>query len=146
MIKPLYKFLLVLTILVLSSCITRVEKRGYMFDLSDHDLLQEGVTSKDRVLTIMGSPTIISTLDDRETWIYYFEEVENLLFFLPTIEERTILVLRFDGSGVVKELKSLSLEDQNNQLAFVNKFTAVESHKVGFFKSIFGNVGQIKPQ
>jgi outer membrane protein assembly factor BamE (lipoprotein component of BamABCDE complex) len=117
-----------------------------MFDLSDHNLLQEGITSKERVLRIMGSPTLVSHLESDESWIYYFENVRYLLFFYPEIKERSILVLKFDGSDVIKELRSLNLEDEDEKFAFVKKYTAVESHKTGFFKSIFSNVGQVKPQ
>ena len=138
-------FLLILVIFCTSSCITRVEKRGYMFDLSDSHLLQEGVTSKERVLKIMGSPTIISDIGD-ETWVYYYENIERLLFFIPSIEERQIIVLRFDREGVIKELKSLDLEDRDQKLSFNSKYTEVESHETGFFKSIFSNVGQVKAQ
>lgn len=138
--------LLVVIALCLSSCILRSEKRGYMFDLSDHYLLQEGITSQDRVLRIMGSPTVISQLDNDESWIYFSEDVKYLLFFYPTIQERSILVLRFDSSGVVRELKLLSLDDEDKKLAFITKHTAVESRKTGFFKSIFSNVGTVKPQ
>jgi len=146
MIRFISNFLLVVVCLGAASCISRLEKHGYMFDLADHDLLQEGVTSKERVLKIMGSPTLISDLNQDEAWIYYFENVKHLLFFYPKIEERTILVLRFDNAGVVRELKSLNLEDQNSEVDFAKNYTAVDSHEVGFFKSIFSNVGQIKPQ
>ena len=144
--KLILNFALILAIFCTSSCITRVEKRGYVFDLSDHHLLKEGVTSKDRVLRIMGSPTIISDLDADETWVYYFENVERILFFYPVTTQRDVLVLRFDKEGVIKELKSLNLEDQDDKLAFISKYTTVKSNEMGFFKSIFSNVGQIKPQ
>ncbi len=140
-------FLLVIFLLtMLSSCVSRLDKHGYMFDLSDHDLLQEGVTSKEKLLHIMGSPTIISDLSDNEAWIYFSEKVEHFLFFIPKITERELLVVRFDETGLVKEIKKIDLNDEDKKLQFVTNYTAVESHKAGFFKSIFSNVGQVKPQ
>lgn len=128
-----------------NSCVSRIDKHGFMFEFSDHEMLQEGVTTKERVLKMMGSPTLISDLDHDEAWIYFAEDLKGFLFFKPKIIERTILVIRFE-SDTIKELTKLSLNDEEKNLEFVADFTAVDGHKVGFFKSIFSNVGQIKPQ
>lgn len=129
---------------ILTSCITRYEKQGYMFELSDHALIQEGITSKERVLKIMGSPTIISDFDE-EAWIYYSEDVKKLLFFLPDIEKREILVLKFDKFNVVNKLQKIDLAD-GAKINFISDYTNVDSHKTGIFKSFFSNVGQVRPQ
>lgn len=129
-----------------SSCVSRVEKRGYMFDLSDYQMLQEGVTSKERVIRIMGSPTLISDLDLEESWIYYSEDVKNFLFFKPDIIARTAMVVRFNEFNTIKELKIIDLASEDKYLNFATNYTLVNSHKTGFFKSIFSNVGQVKAQ
>lgn len=115
-----------------------------MFELSDHALIQEGITSKERVLKIMGSPTIISDFDE-EAWIYYSEDVKKLLFFLPDIEKREILVLKFDKFNVVNKLQKIDLAD-GAKINFISDYTNVDSHKTGIFKSFFSNVGQVRPQ
>jgi outer membrane protein assembly factor BamE (lipoprotein component of BamABCDE complex) len=132
-------------VIVTSSCVSRLDKHGFMFEFSDHEMLQEGVTTKERVLKMMGSPTLISDLDQDEAWIYFSEDLKGFLFFKPKIVERNILVIRFE-SDTIKELKKLSLNDEAKNLQFTADYTAVDSHKVGFFKSIFSNVGQIKAQ
>lgn len=138
--------LTIFLILALSSCISRLEKHGYMFDFSDQDMLQEGVISKERVLKIMGSPTIISELDKDEAWIYYFENVQHFLFFKPTITERDVLVLHFNEAGTLKELNRVNLSNQNEGIKFSANYTAVDDHKTSFLNSFFSNVGQVKPQ
>ena len=140
------KFLTAFFLLVLSSCISRSEKHGYMFDLSDSDMLQEGITSKERVLKIMGSPTIISALDNEETWIYYSESVKHILFFYPKTEERQILTLNFSDNGVVKDMKKINLADENNEIQFAENITEIDDHETSLFKSFVDNVGQVKPQ
>lgn len=139
-------FLGIIFLITMSSCVSRLDKHGYMFDLSDHDLLQEGITTKERVLKIMGSPTAISDFDQDSAWIYYSEDVNRFLFFNPKIITRNILVVKFNAKETVKELKKIDLRNEEKNLEFVSDYTAVDSHKVGFFKSIFSNVGQIKPQ
>lgn len=117
-----------------------------MFDLSDYELIEKDISSKERVLKIMGSPTVISNLNDGESWIYYAEEVNYFLFFYPSIKDRKILLVQFDDSQIVRSVESLSLNDENNKISFSDKGTAVEGHDFGYIKAIFGNVGQVKPQ
>jgi outer membrane protein assembly factor BamE (lipoprotein component of BamABCDE complex) len=133
-------------LLLASSCLSRVEKRGYMFILSDHEILLEGVTDKEKVVKLMGSPTLISDLDAEEAWIYYSEDVNSILFFKPKITSRTMLVLKFDQLNVIKDLKRVDFSVEEKKLEFNPNYTKVESHKAGLFKSIFSNVGQIKAQ
>ena len=141
------KILLNLILLIAtSSCITRIEKHGYMFDETDYEMMQEGVTDKEKVLRILGSPTIISDLDEDEAWIYYSEDVKRLLFFMPKVTERNIIVIRFNRENIISKLRKIDLSQEEKKLAFSSKHTAVESQKIGFFKSLFGNVGQVKAQ
>lgn len=131
-------------ILLLSSCIKNSNRYGYLFDLSDHQLVQEGVTSKERLMKIMGSPTLVSNLDVDETWIYYSEDADNILFFLPKVTERTIVTIKFDDSETVRSIDRLDLSHENEKMIFSNKYTVVGSNKTGFFKSLFSNVGQVR--
>lgn len=136
----------IILLIATSSCITRIEKHGYMFDETDYEMMQEGITSKERVLRILGSPTIISDLDNDEAWIYYSEDVKSLLFFIPTITERNIIVIRFNREDVISKLRKIDLTQEQKKLEFSSKHTTVESNKIGFFKSLFSNVGQVKAQ
>lgn len=129
--------------IVLSSCISRVEKNGYMFDLAELDAIKEDVTTKDRLLNILGSPSLTSNLDDNEVWIYYSQDVKKLLFFKPKIIARTVLAVEFDNKDqTVKKIQKLELED-GSVLSFSTKQTEVKSEKIGFFKSLFGNIGSV---
>jgi len=139
-------FFYIFLLIALNACVSKVDKRGYMFDMSDHNLLQEGITSKERVLKIMGSPTLISDLDSDEAWIYYAEDLKRLLFFKPDVISRDVLVVRFNEAGTIRELSRIDLNDEEKQLQFAANFTNVESRKIGFLKSLFSNVGQVKSQ
>jgi len=135
----------ILLLIATASCSPRLDKHGFMFEFSSHDMLQEGITTKERVLKMMGSPTLISDLDQEDVWIYFSEDLKGFLFFKPKVVERNILVIRFK-SDTIKELKKITLNNEEKNLQFTADYTVVDSHKVGFFKSIFSNVGQIKPQ
>lgn len=136
----------VLFLTFITSCISNIEKKGYSFDSSDQHQLQEGVTSRESTLKMMGSPTIISDLTGEESWIYYSEEVKNLLFFIPKITKREILLIKFDESNTIKKIEKFSLANEKNRVKFNPIYTEVKSHETGFFKSIFNNIGKVKPQ
>lgn len=140
------KILEIFFLLILSSCVSRLEKHGYMFDQSDHQLVQEGITSKEKLSQLMGSPTLVANFDDDEVWIYYSEDVDRFLFFRPAIKNRKILALRFDESDIINELRNIDLNDGIKTLKFASNYTPVNDHERGVFKSFFSNVGQVKPQ
>ena len=132
-------------VFALSSCVSRIEKHGYMFDMSGYDLLQAGVTSKDRVERLMGSPTLVFDFGGEELWIYYSEDVKHFLFFDPKISNRRIVTIAFDQNGVINKLNSIGLEVENKELVFADKTTEVSDHERGLIKSFFSNVGQVRP-
>jgi outer membrane protein assembly factor BamE (lipoprotein component of BamABCDE complex) len=139
-------FQIILLFISLTSCVSRAEKHGYMFDLSDHEMLHEGISDKETVLKFMGSPTFISDISDEEVWFYYSEEVRHFLFFMPKILQRKVFILKFDNKNFVKDLRKIDLNSENKNFNFHPDYTKVGEHKTGFFKSIFSNVGQVKPQ
>lgn len=138
-------FILLLLITILTSCVSRVNKHGFMFDLSDYEQLKAEVSTKDFVLRAMGMPTIITDFDKDETWIYYSEDVNNFLFFKPSSVNRTILSIKFNND-TIRELQQYNLADEE-KIAFASNYTKVRGHEEpGFFQSIFGNIGQVKAQ
>lgn len=137
------KFFIIL-ILLASSCISNIDKHGYMFDLVDADYIEEGVTTKDRALRELGSPTYISHLDNEEVWLYFYEKTDRVLFFKPKILDRKILLVNFKNGDTAIKVKELSLLDEKQDFLFDKKFTKVASEKEGFFEGLFGNVGQVR--
>jgi outer membrane protein assembly factor BamE (lipoprotein component of BamABCDE complex) len=128
------------------ACSFRVEKSGYMFDNNDIDFIKKGVTSKTTLLKSLGTPTIVSQIDDKELWIYYSENTKHILFFKPTIIDRDILLLKFDEESRVDDIKKLDLKDEDRQYFFNQNKTFVQGHKNNLFKSIYENIGSIIPR
>ena len=138
-------FFLLLIFISFSAC-SRIEKRGYAFEYSDHNFLQEGVTDKEMAFQIMGSPTLVSYFDQDEVWIYYAEDIRDLLFLNPKAVKREILVVKFDENDLIKNLQKISLDHERKSFNFASDFTAVDDHKTSLIKSFFSNVGQVRPQ
>jgi outer membrane protein assembly factor BamE (lipoprotein component of BamABCDE complex) len=139
-------FTFLLLFFAIFACSFRVEKSGYMFDNNDIDFIKKGVTSKTTLLKSLGTPTIVSQIDDKELWIYYSENSKHILFFKPTIIERDILLLKFDEENRVDDIKKLDLKDEDRQYFFNQNKTFVQGHKNNLFKSIYENIGSIIPR
>jgi outer membrane protein assembly factor BamE (lipoprotein component of BamABCDE complex) len=128
--------------LTLISCASKVN-HGYMFEYADTHLIDVG-SDKNSVLNIMGSPTFKSQLDG-DTWFYFHEETKSFLFFKPKITQRKILVIDFLGQNI-SEISKYSLDDQRKNFHFDKNITQVADHKLGFFKSLFSNIGKVSAQ
>jgi outer membrane protein assembly factor BamE (lipoprotein component of BamABCDE complex) len=139
-------FTFLLLFFTIFACSFRVEKSGYMFDNNDIDFIKKGVTSKTTLLKSLGTPTIVSQIDDKELWIYYSENSKHILFFKPTIIDRDILLLKFDEENRVDDIKKLDLKDEDRQYFFNQNKTFVQGHKNNLFKSIYENIGSIIPR
>ena len=139
-------FTFLLLFFTIFACSFRVEKSGYMFDNNDIDFIKKGVTSKTTLLKSLGTPTIVSQIDDKELWIYYSENTKHILFFKPTIIDRDILLLKFDEESRVNDIKKLDLNDEDKQYFFNQNKTFVQGHKNNLFKSIYENIGSIIPR
>jgi outer membrane protein assembly factor BamE (lipoprotein component of BamABCDE complex) len=136
-------FLLILGI-ILTSCLSRIENKGYSFELSDYKV-KKGLSSKGEIVRNMGSPTLISHIDNEIFWIYFEEKIRKLLFFKPKVLDRRILILTFDENKIVSSLNNYDLKDENN-ISFNHKTTKIRNIKKSLVSDIFGNIGQVKPQ
>jgi len=139
-------FTLALLFFIVSACAFKVDKSGYMFENTDINIIKKGVTSKNTLLNTFGSPTIISFYNDREVWIYFSENIKHILFFKPKVVERDVLVIKFDSEDRVSNIKKIDLGDEDREFFFNQNRTFVESHKNNFFKSIYENIGSIRPR
>ena len=134
--------IILLYLVVLTSC-SQIEKRGYAFDLSDYQLVKEGVTTQEMLIQNMGSPTLISEIDNKEMWIYFSEDVRKLLFFKPKILNRKVMIVGFEKNEIISDINNYDLSNEN-YIKFANDYTTVKSNKKGFWSQLFGNIGQVR--
>lgn len=139
-------FIVLLTLIILTSCFSRVEKTGYMFENIDFENIKKGVTSKSTIIKNCGNPTLISDINNQELWIYYSEDIKHFLFFKAKPVERKIIAISFNEEGRVNYIKNLDLSDESQEFSFNNNKTYVSDHNVNFIKAIYDNLGTIRPQ
>jgi outer membrane protein assembly factor BamE (lipoprotein component of BamABCDE complex) len=146
MIENPTKFLITaLATIMLSSCVSRIEKSGYIFEDYDHNKIVKKITYKQTVFRNMGNPTLQTNLGEKESWIFLAEESRHLLFLKPKIISRKLLVVDFYENETVENLQYLQLENEQKNYQFHQKHTAVKDHKTNSIKELFGNIGTVKP-
>jgi outer membrane protein assembly factor BamE (lipoprotein component of BamABCDE complex) len=139
-----FLFLTIFLLFSLTSCKFRIDKSGYIFENIDINFIQKDITSKNSLLKNMGSPSIVTWIEDDEYWIYYSEEVKHILFMKPSIINRDIILLKFKDDRV-NYFKKLDLNDEDSKFFSNLNKTYVKGHKSNFFKEFFSNVGTVRP-
>tara|TARA_B110000259_G_scaffold188484_1_gene248041 strand:+ start:8257 stop:8688 length:432 start_codon:yes stop_codon:yes gene_type:complete len=137
----IYIFILLLT----SSCLSRIDKEGYSFDLSDHKMIKEEISSKEEVRNVMGSPTILSFIGKDPIWIYMSQTKKRLLFFKPNIVDRKIMVIKFGKKQKFVEKIDFYDLDNENKIKYISDYTKVDNPNKNIFSEFFGNIGKISP-
>ena len=100
--------------------------------------VQVGRTSKNEVVRLLGSPSNIATFDPN-TWYYISARQVQYAFLKPRTTDQNVLVIRFDGSGVVREMKQLGLQDAQES-TYVSRTTPTRGGEPGFLRSLYETV------
>ena len=119
---------IIVSFFCLNSCVARYEKHGYIFDTYKSNMFQKGVSSKRTVLNDLGSPTVYFKLNNKEYFIYFYEEIKHLLFFKPKTTDRKILLITFDNFENIKDLEFYNLNHENRDFKFSNETTKINHH------------------
>ncbi len=139
------KFFILFVAIFLSSCLSRHEDHGYIFEGVNEEVLNNGSASQREVRMIMGSPSLITRHNDGENWFYWSGNVKKLLFFKSRVVKRRVLVVKFMKNGLIKDSVNYDFDDQR-EYSFNKNRTAVNNDKESLWKAIFGNIGHVTPQ
>lgn len=112
---------------------------------SKDDIMQikRGMTQSE-VRKIMGSPSVISSLDHR-TWIYMNSTMERMAFFEPKELDRNVVAIEFNHDGEVQKVVQLTKENGRN-ITISKDATPVMGSEETFMEKYFGGVGYMPIQ
>ncbi len=125
---------------LLAACEPRVDQRGHVATPGSVEKLQPGQQTRNDVLTLLGSPSTTATFDD-ETWYYISQRVETTAFLAPDTKEQTVMALKFDNAGVLKDMTTYTLKD-GRAIDMVDRKTPTAGKELTIIEQIFGNVGR----
>ena len=128
--------------IALTACDPIKTDQGYHFDPEQLAKIEAGVTSKDSVEQLMGSPSSIATFQtEGDAWYYISSKTEHLAFFAKEVKSRDIVIVKFDINDIVADIEDLNKED-GQEIEIVERETPTGGRKLGLFEQLFGNLGR----
>ena len=120
-----------------------IQTEGNMPTKDDIMQVKRGMPQSE-VRKIMGSPSVISSLDHR-TWIYMNSTMERMAFFEPEELDRNVVAIEFNHDGKVEKVVQLTKENGRN-IAISKDETPVMGSEETFMEKYFGGVGYMPIQ
>ena len=93
---------------LLAACTPNVATRGMMVDPDKLAEIKVSTTTREQVATTLGSPTQLSTFDDK-TWYYIGRQTKQYSFLDPQVTQQKAVAVHFDDQGIVTSINDLDL-------------------------------------
>lgn len=131
----------VASVLILSACSPNLAQRGVMPDIDKVASITPTETTKQEVERALGSPSSINMFGE-ETWLYVGETTERLAFLERKVQERSVLIVTFDKSGVVSDIQSHGL-DASRDIQPIERTTPTVGKNLTVIEQLLGNLNRI---
>jgi len=126
----------------LIACSPIKTNQGYRLDPEQLAQIETGITNKDGVQRLMGSPSSIATFQtEGDAWYYISSKTEHLAFLPKDVKQRNVIVVKFDINDVVAAIKDYDKED-GREVEIVERTTPTGGRELGFLEQLFGNLGR----
>ncbi|HYI68123.1 MAG TPA: outer membrane protein assembly factor BamE [Skermanella sp.] len=126
--------------LALAACSPSVDTRGNLADKDRLQQIQPGVSTRDDVAAVLGTPSTMGTFDPN-TWYYIGARTEKTAFFRPDTVERKVVVVKFDEAGTVADVHQLD-QSAGKEVELVERTTPTAGRDMNFIEQMLGNVGR----
>lgn len=130
-------------LLALLGCEPTIATRG---DILDPDKLAEikvGTSTREDVANKLGTPTEVSTFDDK-IWYYVGRETKQYSFLDPETIKQSGVEIQFNDSGVVTAIDPLNPQLAEN-IEPASGSTPTYGRNDTFWKQLLGDVGHTMP-
>lgn len=124
----------------LAACATMIDQRGNLPDEEKVARIRPGITTKDTVAQLLGTPTSVSTFDDK-TWYYISKRTEQWAFLAPKTLDQQVVIVDFDDAGTVKDIRRTGYDDRRD-IQPVARSTPTPGRELSFMEQLFGNLGK----
>lgn len=100
---------LLATAALAGGCAPTVTTHGHRLDAARVAEVRPGVTSREEVARLLGSPSSTGALDG-QTWYYVMQKTERRSFYQAKVAAQDVVRIDFDQSGVVSAVNERGLE------------------------------------
>ena len=114
--------------------------RGYQVDEKTYSQVKIGATTKQEVLTLMGTPSTTSTVGG-DAWYYIGQKMHRAVAFMPVkMEDQNVLAIYFEPkSGKVERIANYGMKD-GQVFDFVSRTTPTGGQEPNFLRNMFNNL------
>jgi outer membrane protein assembly factor BamE (lipoprotein component of BamABCDE complex) len=126
--------------LVLAGCAPTIDQRGNLPDEAKLATIKPGETTKETVTQVLGTPSSVSTFNDK-TWYYISRRTEQTAFFSPEVIDQQVVSVGFDDGGVVRDIERHGLAD-GRPIEPSPRVTPSAGRELGLFEQLIGNLGR----
>jgi len=133
-------FVFVAALATLAGCGFPVNDRG---NLPKADLLAQvkpGVTDKNSVKSLLGTPSSVAAFDG-DTWYYISKEERQIAFLKPQVIKQQVYIVHFDDKGIVTEVSHKGLDDAHAMTPNPDA-TPAPGREFTFLEQLIGNFGK----
>jgi outer membrane protein assembly factor BamE (lipoprotein component of BamABCDE complex) len=133
-------FVFAAALATLAGCAFPVNDRG---NLPKADLLSQirpGVTDKNSVKALLGTPSSIATFDG-DTWYYISKEERQIAFLKPEVLNQQVYVVHFNDKGIVSDVSHKGIDDAHKMSPNPDA-TPAPGREFTFLEQLIGNFGK----
>ncbi|MCL6609377.1 MAG: outer membrane protein assembly factor BamE [Geminicoccaceae bacterium] len=128
---------------VLVACSPTVSNHGHRLDTARLELIRPGVTSREEVRRLLGSPSSTATLED-STWYYVAQRTERTNFYNARLVDQEVVAIRFDSRGIVERVDRNGLESAQTVVPVAEK-TPTRGNELTILEQVVSNIGRFNP-
>lgn len=126
--------------LLAGACSPTTINHGYRFSQESLDQIQPGVSTRQDVASVMGSPTTFNSFSD-SSWYYIEQTSEQRSFYQSDLVDQRVVAIDFDPNGVVSDIRLRGIDDAR-QVALVERTTPTTGNELTVVQQFVGNIGR----
>jgi outer membrane protein assembly factor BamE (lipoprotein component of BamABCDE complex) len=125
----------------LAGCSSTVTRHGHLFQETDLQQIQPGM-SAEQVKLSLGTPTTTSTVGAGNAFYYMSSTKKETAFLSPTETDRQVVAVYFNKVGSVERVANYGMKDGKVFDTISRTTPSANTNDDGILKSLFRNLGQ----
>ncbi len=125
---------------VLAACEPTIQQHGQLVDPAALAHVRPGITSREEVQRLLGSPSAVGTFDGRR-WYYITQTVEKRSFYDKKLADQRVYEIVFDDRGIVQRIDEKNLQ-QARAIRPVDDKTPTFGNELSLLQQLLGNIGR----
>lgn len=127
--------------MMLAGCAATVTKHGHLFQETDLQQIQPGM-SAEQVKMTLGSPTTTSTAGTANAYYYMSSTMKQSSFMAPSETDRQVVAVYFNKVGTVERVANYGMKDGKVFDTISRTTASANTNDDGILKQLFRNLGQ----